>query len=184
MIALQNISQLYHEYFDTSRDQTPIKGPMADLKDYTVPNVSTTDIASEEAEMSPMEPIPESQLRRSTVIASLEEVIALASEDRVISPTIMPITPCDRLQALVQANRHPPGQRALFAAFDALQPELNHEDAVTGLNLALKLLHGTLEAALDNPSIVQWHYHVREKLTAEYLGLPNKVQAEMPASMR
>ena len=79
---------------------------------------------------------------------------------------------------MIRANRYPPGQRTLFAAIDALRPELSHKDAIIGLNMALRLLHGALENALDDPTVIQQHQHVRDKLMAEYLGLPESEQVD------
>lgn len=150
----------------------PTENNMADEDAITHPIVSEREIEPEEEE--------EEGVDLPTFVdpsASLEEVIALATaadQSVVITPT--PPTPYDRLHTLIEADRFPPGQRAMFAAIDALKPELSPEDAVTGLEFALKLLHETLETALEEPSTIQQHQHVRAKLLAEYLALPDQVQ--------
>ena len=110
--------------------------------------------------------------------ASIEEVLSLASMDQTPAIPLIPGSPSARLHALIRADRYPPGERAHFAAIDALSHELGHHDAVIGLKMALELLQNTLERALDDPTAIQQHQHVRNKLMAEYLGLPHNVHVE------
>jgi hypothetical protein len=172
MIGLHNISQLYQKCFEKP-GKTPITDITADLEDDTKPDVSAMEIEYKEGP-SLREPLHDPELRTNIVdpIASLKEVVALASMDQASPPTSSSTSPSGRLQAVIRANRYPPGQKARFAAIDALRPELKHEDAVIGLKMSLHLLHGTLERALDDPTVIQQHQHVRNKLMTEYLGLP------------
>lgn len=178
MLGLYNISQLYQKFFDPPREM-PIKDLMSILKDNTNTDFSTADAEPSE-QPSPSELIPEPQLNRDTVdpSASLEQVIALASVDQIPTMSLIPGSPSARLHALIRADRYPPGQKIHFAAIDALGPELGHHDAVIGLKMAIKLLQNALERALDDPTVIQQHQHVRNKLTAEYLALPIRMQVE------
>jgi hypothetical protein len=141
------------------------------LRDYFYPNVSTR-------EMEPEGNNPPSNQDTVDPSASLEEVIALATADPSPPRSTTPATPYERLYAIIQADRHPPGQRALFAAIDVLRPGLSHEDAATGFDVALKLLHETLENAIEDPAPIQQHRHVREKLKADYLRLREEVPVD------
>lgn len=178
MTGLQDIGQLYRRWFTTSAT-TSLVCPMAECQDHTDPDVSTMEIESRK-EMSASKSILEPRLNKFSVdpCASLEEVIALASADHAPFPTPSPTTPKDRLQALIQANRYPPGQRMLFEAIDASSPELKHKEAAMGLMNALRLLHGALKTALDAPMVIQQHQHVRNKFMAEYLLLPESEQVD------
>ncbi|GAB7333227.1 hypothetical protein MBLNU13_g04879t1 [Cladosporium sp. NU13] len=152
---------------------------MADFEDHSNPDPGTTEVEPRK-EPSASDSIPEQRTNKSSTdpCAGLEQVIALASAENVPSPILAPNTPSDPLQTLIQANRYPPGQRTLFAAIDALSPELNRRDAVMGLNRALRLLQGALEHALDDPTVIQQHQHVRNKLMLEYMGLSESEQVE------
>lgn len=178
MLGLHNISQLCQKFFDMP-GETLITDSMTSLKDDIGPVISTAEAGTRESP-SPIQPIPEPQLNRNPIdpCASLEQVIALASVEHIPSMPLIPGSPSARLHALIRADRYPPGQRLRFAAIDALQPELCHQDAVIGLKMAIKLLQNALERALDDPTIIQRNQHVRNKLVAEYLGLPLKVQVE------
>jgi hypothetical protein len=44
--------------------------------------------------------------------------------------------------------------------------------------VALKFLRNALDRALDDPTVIQQHRHLRKKLMTEYLGLPHKGQVE------
>jgi len=178
MTGLQDISQLYRRWFATPAT-TSLECKMV-VQDHVDPNNANTTEMESKKEPSANEPIPEPQSKKDSVdpCASLKEVIALASADHILYPTPAFTTPSDRLQALIQASRYPPGQRTLFAAIDALRPELNYRDAILGLKMALRLLHGALENALDDPTVIQQHQHVRNKLMAEYLGLPESEQVD------
>ena len=178
MTGLQDISQLYRRWFTTPAT-TSLEWWMAELQDNSDPTVSETEVETRK-ESSVSKSIPEPQLKKVSVdsFASLEEVITQASASHVHPPTPAPTTPNNRLQALIRANRYPPGQRTLFAAIDALSPELSHRDAINGLKMALRLLHGALENALDDPTVIQQHQHVRDKLMTEYLGLPESEQVD------
>ena len=106
---------------------------------------------------------------------SLGQIVEVTAEaDLPPLPDGAETTPCDRLHALIQANRSPNGQRALFAAIDALRPELKYEDYIAGLQTALSLQRERLEGALEDPTVIQARRHVREKLEAEYIALPNE----------
>ena len=157
----------------------PITDLISVLKDNTNPDFSTADAEATE-KLSPSEPIPKPKLSRISVdpCASLEEVIALASVDQIPGVSLISGSPSARLHALIQADRYPLGQGHLFVTIDALLPELDHHDAVIGLKMALKLLQNALERALDDPTVIQQHHHVRDKLMTEYLGLPVKLQVE------
>jgi hypothetical protein len=144
---------------------------MKSLRDYFYPNVSTRDMEPEKTD-------PPSNNTTRDPSASLEEVIALASADPEPPRSITPATPYERLYAIIQADRHPPGQRALFTAIDVLHPGLSLEDAATGFDVAFKLLHETLENAIEDPAPIQQHRHVREKLKADYLRLRKELQSE------
>jgi hypothetical protein len=178
MLGLHNTSQLYQKFFDPPGEM-PINDLASVLKDNTDPDFNTTEAGTRE-EPSPSEPMPEPQSNKDPVGpgASLEQVTALASADHIPSMPSIAGSPSDRLYALIQADRYPPGEKIQFAAIDALCPELGRHDAVIGLKLALKLLHDVLERALDDPTVIEQHQHVRNKLMAEYLGLPHKVQVE------
>jgi hypothetical protein len=182
MIGLQNISQLYQKYFDTP-GKVPAANTMADQEDYTNANISTMEIEQRD-ELSASDPLSNLQPNRYTVdpSARLEEVLTSASAGQ--SPLHAPVPPLPptnfnrRLQALIRSNRYPPGQRVMLAAIDALRPELDYQDAVAGLNLALALLHETLENAVEAPTTIQQDLHVRRKLMTEYHGLPGKEQVD------
>jgi hypothetical protein len=178
MIGLMKVSQLYQKFFDPPGEM-PITDLMSVLKDNTNPDFSTAGAGTTEKQ-SLSEAMPEPQSTKDSIdsCASLEEVIALTSAKHAPSLTSAPTTPNDRLQALIRANRYPPGQRVIFAAIDALSPELNRKDAILGLKMALRLLHGALENALDDPTVIQQHPHVRMKLMAEYLALPTSEQVD------
>lgn len=178
MLGFHNISQLYQESFDPPGEM-PIADLMSVLKDNTNPDFGTADAEPSE-EPSPGELIPKSQLNSDLVdlSASLGQVIALTSVDQIPSMPLIPGSPSARFHALIRADQYPPGRRIHFAAIDALSPELGHHDAVVGLKMSLKLLQNALERALDDPTVIQQHQHVRNKLMAEYLGLPVKVQVE------
>jgi hypothetical protein len=178
MMGLLNISQLYQKFFDPPGEM-PITDLMSVLKDNTNPDFSTAEAGTRE-EQSPSEAISERQSNKDRIdrSASLEEVIALTSANHIPPPTSAPTAPNDRLQALIRANRYPPGQRVIFAAIDALSPELKRRDAILGLKMALRLLYGALENALDDPTVIQQHSHVRMKLMAEYLALPTSEQVD------
>lgn len=106
---------------------------------------------------------------------SLGKIVELAAEeDHDSPPEQAAVPPSERLLTLIQADRSPPGQRTLFAAIDALRPELSYQDSITGLQTALNLLRETLEDALENPSVIQGRRHVRDKLEAEYFALPDE----------
>lgn len=106
---------------------------------------------------------------------SLGQIVECAAEpDLPALPEEAQTNPCDQLHALIQAGRSPHGQRTLFAAIDALRPELKYEDIIAGLQTALSLQRETLEDALENPSMIQGRCHVREKLEAEYHALPDE----------
>ena len=180
MLGLQNISQLYQKYFDTP-GKVSFTNTMADQKDYTNAEISTMRHELRD-EPSPSEPLPSPQLSRNIVDPStcLEEVITSAfghkTPSRAPAPThALPPTGLNiRLQALIRASRFPPGQRAMFAAIDALSSELDHQDAFAGLSLSLLLLQGTLENAVEEPTAIEQHPSVRRKLMAEYAALPEK----------
>lgn len=178
MLGLQDISQLYRKFFDPPGEM-PIADLMSVLKDNTNPDFSTAEAGTRE-EPSPSESTTRSQLSRDPMNtrASIEEVLSLASMDQTPAIPLIPGSPSARLHALIRADRYPPGERAHFAAIDALSPELGHHDAVIGLKMALKLLQNALERALDDPTVIQQHQHVRNKLMTEYLGLPVKEQVE------
>lgn len=178
MLGLHNISQLYQKFFG-SPGKMPITELMSVLKDNTNPDFSDAD-AEPSDEPLPSGLIFKQQLNRDPVApsASLEKVIALASVDQIPSMPLIPGSPSARLHALIRADGYPPGQRAHFAAIDALRSELGHHDAVIGLKMAIKLLQNALERALDDPTVIQQHQHVRNKLMSEYLELPIKVQVE------
>lgn len=178
MLGLHNISQLYQKFFDPPGEM-PIEDLISILKDSTNPDFSTAD-AEPTKEPSPSEPMPEPQLKSDLAdpCDSFEQAIALASVDQIPSLPLISGSPSARLHTLIRADRYPPGERAHFAAIDALGPELGHHDAVIGLKMALKLLQNALERALDDPTVIQQHQHVRNKLMTEYLGLPHKVQVE------
>jgi hypothetical protein len=178
MLGLQNINQLYHKFFDAT-GKIPITDSMLVLKSNASPDSSTVEAESSRP-LPPSDPIPEPQLDRNPIdpCARLEEIIAPASVDQIPSMPLNPGSPSDRLHALIRSARYPPGQRVRFAAIDASSPELAHHDAVVGLKMALKLLQNALERALDDPTVIQQHQHVRNKLMTEYLGLPHTVQVE------
>ena len=178
MLGLHNISQLYQKFFDMSREALTTD-TTSRLNDDANPDVSTAEADTRE-DHSLIQPIPEPQLNRNPTdpCASLEQIIALASVDHIPSMPLIPGSPSARLHALIRADRYPPGQRAHFAAVDALRPEPGHHDAVIGLKMALKLLQSALERALDDPTVIQQHQHVRNKLMAEYLALPIRMQVE------
>ena len=178
MLGLHNISQLYQNLFDMP-GQLPTADKLSSLEDDVNLDISTAEAGTRESPSS-IQPIPEPQFNRNPIdpCASLEQVIALASVEHIPSMPLIPGSPSARLHALIRADRYPPGQRLRFAAIDALQPELCHQDAVIGLKMAIKLLQNALERALDDPTIIQRNQHVRNKLVAEYLGLPLKVQVE------
>jgi hypothetical protein len=144
---------------------------MKSMRDYFYPNVSTKDMEPEKID-------PPSNNTTVDSSASLEEVIALATADPEPPRSTAPATLYERLYAIIQADRHPLGQRALFAAIDVLRPGLSLEDAATGFDVALKLLHETLENAIEDPAPIQQHRHFREKFKADYLRLREEVQVE------
>ena len=178
MLGLHNISQLYQNLFDMP-GQLPTADKLSSLEDDVNLDISTAEAGTRESP-SPIQPIQEPQLNRNPIdpCAGLEQVIALASVEHIPSMPLIPGSPSARLHALIRADRYPPGQRLRFAAIDTLHPELCHHDAVIGLKMAIKLLQNALERALDDPTIIQQSQHVRNKLVAEYLGLPLKVQVE------
>lgn len=140
MLGLHNISQLYQKFFD-SPGKMPITELMSVLKDNTNPDFSNADAEPSDVPL-PSELSFKPQLNRDPVdpSASLEQVIALASVDQIPSMSLIPGSPSAHLHALIRADRYPPGQRAHFAAIDALRSELGHYDAVIGLKMAVKLL--------------------------------------------
>jgi hypothetical protein len=144
---------------------------MKSLRDYFYPNVDTKD-------MEPEEHDPPSNNTTVDPSASLEGVITLATADPSPPRSTTPATPYERLYAIIQADRHPPGQRAMFAAIDVLRPGLSLEDAATGFDVALKLLHETLENAIEDPAPIQQHRHVEEKLKADSFRLREEVPVE------
>lgn len=178
MLGLHNISQLYQKFFDPPGEM-PIADLTAVLKDNTNPDFSMKDAGSRE-DSSSSKPVPEPNLNKHLVDprTSFEQFIAQASVDQTPALPPLPESPSDRLYALIQADRYPPGEKNQFAAMDTLRSELDHHDAVIGLKMALKLLHNALERALDDPTVIQQYQHVRNKLMAGYLGLPHKVQVE------
>lgn len=178
MLGLHNITQLYQKFFDPPREM-PIADLISVLKDNCNPAFSEVEVDARK-QPSASRSITEPELNKDfgDPSASLEEGITLASANHNPPPTAAPTTPNHRLQALIRANRYPPGQKIIFAAIDALSPKLNRRDAILGLKMALKLLHGALENALDDPTVIQQHPHVRMKLMAEYLALPTNEQID------
>lgn len=150
------------------------------------PNVSTTEEAQdseEEAEGGVPIPIvnlptyrePSNHIDPS---ASLQTLVdnTIQEVDGHFSPMHHAPSASSRLSTLIQADRHPPGQRAMFAAIDALRPELELDDVMDGAKVALNLLRETLQEALNDPSQIQRKVHVRNKLLREYLALPEEVR--------
>ena len=138
---------------------------------------NTTHLESKENRQPPRDQAP--TLKRASKLVdpsiSLGQIVECVAEpDLPALPTEAQTNPCDQLHALIQADRSPHGQRTLFAAIDALRPELKYEDIIAGLQTALSLQRETLEDALENPSMVQGRRHVREKLEAEYHALPDE----------
>ncbi|KAM0713817.1 hypothetical protein Q7P37_010779 [Cladosporium fusiforme] len=81
-------------------------------------------------------------------------------------------SPIAALTDLIVSDRHPPGQRAMFAAIDATKPDLSIQDSIAALRTAHETLRGILRLALDFPSEIQGRKDVRAKLQAEYDELP------------
>lgn len=149
------------------------------------PNVSTTEEAQDSEEEEGGVPIPIVNLptyrepsNHIDPSASLQIFVdnTIQEADGHFSLMHRPPSASSRLSTLIQADRHPPGQRAMFAVIDALRPELELDDVMDGAIVALNLLRETLQEALNDPSEIQRKVHVRNKLLREYLALPEEVR--------
>lgn len=158
-------------------EDTKASNHMAKPEDDLPTTLNITEIEPNETQRPPRAKVP--PLRRFTnpvnPSVSLGKIVELASEaDYDCPPDQATTPPSERLLTLIQADRSPPGQRTLFAAIDALRPQLSYEDSITGLQTALSLLRETLEDALENPSVIQGRRHVRDKLETEFFALPDE----------